>query len=273
MLVTFRCSAPCTRPRARITARSRASLPNHLWDDRLYLASSNTFVLEAAPARAHLVGARFDPPLPSMFSTRVGRAFCEHLSMRTFARTTRKAYVLLIFRSGARSLRLATITGSFVSRRSKPRCCRLAVDPVPLLKGPRFYRATAIAFHDSRLRFCRRRVRRVFALPRSRVWQLFGAVIVREAAAIVFVPVFFDVHARSPAFVRLAVCFRRGDRRTSRGRCIGSFQSHARSLFIVLEIRDHLLDDPVRSWTQRICFDLAASIQIRFERHLMRTAF
>lgn len=100
-----------------------------------------------------------------------------------------------------------------------------------------------------------------------------GAVIVREAAAIVFVPVFFDVHARSPAFVHLAVCFRRGDRRTSRGRCIGSFQSHARSLYIVLEIRDHLLDDPVRSWTQRICFDLAASIQIRFERHLMRTAF
>ena len=93
---------------------------------------------------------------------------------------------------------------------------------------------------------------RVFALRDHVYGNSSRVVIVREAAAIVFVPVFFDVHARSPAFVRPAVCFRRGVRRTSRGRCVGSFQSDARSLYLVLEIRDHLLDDPVRSWTQRI---------------------
>lgn len=70
LLVTFRCSAPCTRPRTRVPARSRASLPDHL-----SMTGSRARVFEHVSARG---GARPCSPsndldfawLSSMFSAR-----------------------------------------------------------------------------------------------------------------------------------------------------------------------------------------------------------
>lgn len=204
--------------------------------------------------------------------------------MCTSARTTRKVYVLPIFRSVLAPCATQQSPLAFASHDGRSLRCRLAVDPVPFLAfrpgpdlstrvEPRFTAQQRSFLTMSRPRFCRRRVQRVFALRIHVYGTLRESVIVRGAAAIVFVPVFFDVHARSPAFVRTAVCFRRGG-----GALLGVL---AQVLFSPMRARS---TSPSRSviifWTipyahgrSGFCFDLAASIQIRFERHLIQRPF
>lgn len=77
LLFTFRCSAACTRPRARITARSRASLLVHLWDDRVARSRLRTLLCSRRRPSVLTFDSRFHPPLPNMFSAWVGRAFAN----------------------------------------------------------------------------------------------------------------------------------------------------------------------------------------------------
>lgn len=59
LLFTLRCPAPCTRPRARSTARSRASLPDHLWDDPV--ARSRLLTLLCSRRRPSVLTDRLSP--------------------------------------------------------------------------------------------------------------------------------------------------------------------------------------------------------------------